>query len=96
MAYEDKKNPTVRRPHSVILEERTKLTVPGVDEVLSFDENEVTMRTSRGSLIVRGSELHVGKLAIDTGELGIDGTVSDLLYEEEQQRGEGFWARLFG
>ncbi|MDD6077685.1 MAG: sporulation protein YabP [Oscillospiraceae bacterium] len=96
MAYEDKKNPTVRRPHSVILEERTKLTVTGVDEVLSFDENEVTMRTSRGSLIVRGSELHVGKLAIDTGELGIDGTVSDLLYEEEQQRGEGFWARLFG
>ena len=96
MAYEDKKNPTVRRPHSVILEERTKLTVTGVDEVLSFDENEVTMRTSRGSLIVRGSELHVGKLAIDTGELGIDGTVSELLYEEEQQRGEGFWARLFG
>lgn len=96
MAYEDKKNPTVRRPHSVILEERTKLTVTGVDEVLSFDENEVTMRTSRGSLIVRGSELHVGKLAIDTGELSIDGTVSDLLYEEEQQRGEGFWARLFG
>lgn len=96
MAYEDKKNPTVRRPHSVILEERMKLTVTGVDEVLSFDENEVTMRTSRGSLIVRGSELHVGKLAIDTGELGIDGTVSDLLYEEEQQRGEGFWARLFG
>lgn len=96
MAYEDKKNPTVRRPHSVILEERTKLTVTGVDEVLSFDEGEVTMRTSRGSLIVRGSELHVGKLAIDTGELGIDGTVSELLYEDEQQRGEGFWARLFG
>lgn len=86
----------MHRPHSVILEERTKLTVTGVDEVLSFDESEVTMRTSRGSLIVRGSELHVGKLAIDTGELGIDGTVSELLYEEEQQRGEGFWARLFG
>ena len=96
MAYEDRKNPTVRRPRSVVLEERAELTVTGVDEVLSFDENEVTMRTSRGSLIVRGSELHVGKLAIDTGELGIDGTVSDLLYEEEQQRGEGFWARLFG
>lgn len=96
MAYEEKKNPTVRRPHSVILEERTKLTVTGVDEVLSFDEGEVAMRTSRGSLIVRGSELHVGKLAIDTGELGIDGTVTELVYEDEQQRGEGFWARLFG
>lgn len=96
MAYEDKKTPAARRPHTIILEERTKLSVTGVDEVAAFDENEVTMRTSRGNLVVRGSDLHVGRLAIDTGELGIEGTISDLLYEEEQQRSEGFWSRLFG
>ncbi len=96
MAYEDKKNPPARRPHSVILEERGKLTVTGVDEVLRFDESEVEMRTARGDLLVRGSELHVGRLAIETGELGIDGAVSELVYEDEPARGEGFWARLFG
>ena len=96
MAYEDKQNPPARRPHSVILEERGKLTVTGVDEVLRFDESEVEMRTARGDLLVRGSELHVGRLAIETGELGIDGAVSELVYEDEPARGEGFWARLFG
>ena len=54
------------------------------------------MRTARGNLIVRGSELHVGRLAIDTGELGIDGNVDELLYADTPQRGEGFWAKLFG
>ena len=95
MAYEDKKNPTVSRAHTLTLSERGKLTVTGVDEVLRFDEEEVEMRTARGNLIVRG-ELHVGRLAIDTGELGIDGNVDELLYADTPQRGEGFWAKLFG
>ena len=54
------------------------------------------MRTARCNLIVRGSELHVGRLAIESGELGIDGNVDELLYADTPQQGEGFWAKLFG
>lgn len=96
MAYEDKRNPTVSRAHALTLTERGKLAVSGVDEVLRFDEEEVEMRTARGDLIVRGSELHVGRLAIDTGELTIDGNVDELIYSDAAPRGEGFWQRLFG
>ena len=96
MAYEDKKNPAVSRAHALTLTERGKLTVTGVDEVLRFDEDEIEMRTARGNLIVRGSELRVGRLAIETGELGIDGNVDELAYADTAPRGEGFWARLFG
>ena len=96
MAYEDKKNPTVSRAHALSLSERGKLTVTGVDEVLRFDEDEVEMRTARGDLIVRGSELRVGRLAIDTGEITVDGKVDELAYADTPQRGEGFWSRIFG
>ena len=97
MAYEDKRAPqSAPKPHVLTLSERGKLTVTGVEEVLRFDETEVEMRTSRGDLIVRGESLHVGRLAIDTGELGIDGSVSEILYADEPARGEGFFARLFG
>ena len=96
MAYEEKRAQPVARPHVLTLSERGKLTVTGVDEVLRFDEPEVEMRTSRGDLIVRGAALHVGRLAIDTGELSIDGTVSEILYADEPARGEGFFSRLFG
>ena len=96
MAYEDKRNPTVSRAHALTLSERGKLTVTGVDEVLRFDEDEVEMRTARGNLLVRGSELRVGRLAIDSGEITVDGAVDELVYTDAPQRGEGFWAKLFG
>ena len=68
----------------------------GVDEVVRFDDTEVSMRTSRGMLTVHGEGLRVGRLAIDTGELAIDGAFDALDYTEETASGGGFWSRLFG
>ena len=45
MPYEDKKAAPQRRPHAVTLDERSHLTVTGVDEVVRFDDTEVSMRT---------------------------------------------------
>lgn len=96
MSYEDKKAAPQRRPHAVTLDERSHLTVTGVDEVVRFDDTEVSMRTSRGMLTVHGEGLRVGRLAIDTGELAIDGAFDALDYTEETASGGGFWSRLFG
>ncbi|MFR6425739.1 MAG: YabP/YqfC family sporulation protein, partial [Oscillospiraceae bacterium] len=57
---------------------------------------EVSMRTSRGMLTVHGEGLRVGRLAIDTGELAIDGAFDALDYTEETVSGSGFWSRLLG
>ena len=92
MPYEDKKAVPPRRPHAVTLDERSHLTVTGV---VRFDDTEVSMRTSRGMLTVHGEGLRVGRLAIDTGELAIDGAFDALDYTEETVSG-GFWSRLFG
>ena len=48
MPYEDKKAAPQRRPHAVTLDERSHLTVTGVDEVVRFDDTEVSMCTGRG------------------------------------------------
>ena len=96
LPYEDKKAAPQRRPHAVTLDERSHLTVTGVDEVVRFDDTEVSMRTSRGMLTVHGEGLRVGRLAIDTGELAIDGAFDALDYTEETASGGGFWSRLFG
>ena len=89
MPYEDKKAAPQRRPHAVTLDERSHLTVTGVDEVVRFDDTEVSMRTSRGMLTVHGEGLRVGRLAIDTGELAIDGAFDALDYTEETASGGG-------
>ena len=94
MAYEDKVRPGAK-PQRITMEERARLTVTGVEEVLSFDTERIVMRTVLGELTVTDSDLHVGKLSLDTGELAVEGLVSDLSYAE-QSVGGGFWSRLFG
>lgn len=94
MPYEER-NASLQRPHTVILEERKKLAVSGVEHVESFDEAEIVMQTNKGLLTVRGSDLHIGKLSVDTGEVNIEGIIGELQYEEEVQSGGGLFGRLF-
>jgi sporulation protein YabP len=54
------------------------------------------MYTSKGTLIVKGSALHIEKLSIDGGELTVQGQIDSLAYEDEKpQSGGGFFSRLF-
>ena len=93
MSYEDKAK-TAKRSHNIVLEDRGKLTVSGVDDVASFDESEVVMSTVCGSLIVRGSELKIDKLSLDTGDVALTGLITALDYEEVAPS-RSLWARLF-
>lgn len=81
-------------PHTLILEERKKLSVSGVSDVDSFDEETVTVFTNLGELVVSGSGLHINRLSVETGELILEGNIRSLVYHEEVNSG-GFLARLF-
>ncbi|MBR2895534.1 MAG: sporulation protein YabP [Oscillospiraceae bacterium] len=82
--------------HRLELNGRQRLVVSGVEEVERFDEEEIVMRTSEGTLVVGGSGLHIGKLNLDGGELHVDGMVHTLLYEDSSTAPQGgFLQRLF-
>lgn len=94
MAYEDKYEPEL--PHNVIMEGRERLSISGVEDVESFDEETVVVYTSKGMLIVKGSDLHIEKLSLDGGELSVEGLIDSLRYEEESSGGGGgLFSRLF-
>ena len=82
-------------PHKLTLSDRKKLTLSGVSEVVTFDDNTVVLRTSLGTLTVQGRELKLKTLTEDGGQVVIDGTVSALSYEEPRTPGS-FRRRLFG
>ena len=82
--------------HRVELSGREHLTVSGVEDVERFDETGIVMSTSAGTLVVTGENLHIGKLSLDGGELHVDGRIDSVTYEDDGQRGGGFFSRLFG
>lgn len=83
-------------PHTVILEGREKLSISGVVDVQSFDEDQVLLETVRGMLVVRGQGLHVERLQLEAGELIVEGEVGSLEYDDSVQPRGGFFSRLFG
>ena len=94
MAYENERLQS-DSGHCVTLEDRERLRVSGVEEVESFDESAVVMVTGKGTLVVRGSQLHIEQLSLDGGELRVEGFVESLTYEDDGGERGGFFARLF-
>ena len=69
---------------NVLLESREKLTVSGVSDVLSFDDQIVIVATDMGLLTVKGENLKINKLNIDTSDFSVDGTISNLAYSNSE------------
>ncbi len=82
-------------PHKLSLSERQQLTMTGVTEVVSFDDSAVVLHTELGQLTVHGRQLQLKQLALDGGQVAVEGTISALVYEEPRQSG-GFFRRLMG
>lgn len=82
-------------PHRLTLNERNRLSVTGVSEVVSFDEAAVVLRTEMGTLVVQGQDLQLKTLSVEGGQVAVEGTVSSLHYEENRLSG-GWLRRLIG
>ena len=77
------------------LENRNKLSVSGVNEVESFDENAIVLETSQGMLVIRGESLHLKSLSPSDAQVVVTGTIHSLVYEELRKK-NGFFSRLLG
>lgn len=84
----------MQKSHNIIMENREHLSVSGVLDVASFDEAEIIMTTAAGSLIIRGAELKIDKLSLDTGDVTLGGLITELCYEEVANS-QSLWAKLF-
>ena len=85
---EDRKNMTQSNNNNIvqnlILENRERLTITGVIDVLSFDDQIVIVETQLGLLTIKGEDLRINKLSIDSSEVIIEGEVFNLGYSENE------------
>ena len=68
---------------NLILENREKLTITGVVDVLSFDDQIVIVETQLGLLTINGDDLRINKLSLDSLEVIIEGQIFNLGYSDD-------------
>lgn len=89
---------TGMRPHRLMMQNRSSLSITGIRDVVSFDENQVVLDTDMGLLTMKGKDLHVSRLTLEKGEVDVDGTVDSLVYSSNdsyRKSGESLFNRLF-
>lgn len=92
----NEKDKLVPKPsHNIIMENRKLLNLSGVKDVDSFDEQMVLVKTQLGTLTIKGDHLHISRIDQETGEMSIDGEISELIYSEMKEPAQGFFSRLF-
>ena len=84
MTIEERKSPSTGVIQNIILENRGKLTISGVLDVLSFDDQVVILETELGLLTVKGENLRINKLSIDTSEVIVEGDINSLNYSDKE------------
>jgi len=84
--------------HSLILSNRRNMEISGVNNVNTFDEEEIILETSMGHLIILGQELHISMLNLDEGKVNIEGNVISIEYKAQgtdiKAKGKNILSRL--
>ncbi len=62
--------------HTLTLDKREKLTLTGVEDILSYDDETILAKTNEGILIIKGTNLHIGSLDLDKGTFTAFGDIS--------------------
>ncbi len=88
MGFDDKKIINSNVIQNLILENREKLNITGVLDVLSFDDQMVIVETELGLLTVKGDNLRINKLSTDTEEVTVEGKIINLAYSEKTTVGK--------
>lgn len=82
---------------NIVLENREKLSISGVLDVLSFDDQIIIVETELGLLTIKGEDLRINKLSIDTSETIVNGNIMQIAYSEStvDKKGEGIFSKIF-
>ena len=82
----------------VEIKNRRQIVVEGVENVNSSDEDKIALETNMGILLLKGADLQITQLNLESGQLSVDGYLHGLEYVEApksaRQKGKGFLTRV--
>ncbi|MBE6065550.1 sporulation protein YabP [Clostridium cochlearium] len=79
------------------IENRKRIFLDGVLDVISFNEEQIILNTNLGTLHIKGEELKMSKLDVQNGDVVINGTINSCIYlnKENKRNKEKLLSKLF-
>ncbi len=90
--------PTNTSDHLLTIRNRKRIDMTSIKTIERFDQEEFSIQTSQGYLIIRGEGLKIVHLDVDKGLLTLEGNVKYVQYDEqaEENSSKGILHKLFG
>ena len=81
---------------NIMIENRERVNLTGVIDIHSFDDELVLVETNLGIITLKGINLKINKLNLDSNELSVEGKVNSLCYSENmEQKKSNMIGKLF-
>ena len=82
-------------PHTLVIENRNRITVTGATDIGSFNEENVIIFTDYGEITIQGNSLQVTKLSVDSGDFCAQGNIVSVTYTDRIQKSTSIFSKVF-
>ncbi len=72
--------------HSFTLNDRRTMTLQGVTDTERFEDKTAVIYTEAGVMTVKGRQLKLGELSMESGELTLTGEIDSITYGDRDRR----------
>lgn len=79
---------------SILLEDRTKLTIKGATKVLSSTNNQAIVELQEQNLVISGQNIEITNLNLENGEVVFNGEINSIKYSPKNEK-KNIIKRLF-
>lgn len=83
---------------NIVLENREHLTLTGIVDVFSFDDQMIIIETELGLLTIKGDNLKINKLNLETSDFVVDGKIDSISYSSSDlttKKSKGLLNKIF-
>lgn len=81
--------------HNIMMNARKHIEISGAVNVLSFDDEQVVLKTTMGLCCIQGKALTVSKLDCEGGEVFVDGELCAVYYPEQSEEKRSVFSKIF-
>lgn len=74
------------RPHSVLIQDRSRAEMTGIREVESFNESGIELVCHDGAIAIEGDALKIDHFSVETGKISVLGRITGVFYYDKQEK----------